>query len=201
MTQAQKIAKAKFKQAIAYRTKTGVSLKEAFAHIYGKKKVVKKAVKKVARKKAVKKVAKKRISGPKDSAMVKRELAKKGLKMPHGYATIKRKRKISGVKKKKITETGILSRIHKVKKDVERLDEAQHKHMSKIGALSSHVIHEVKEAHDKLVKWQKVLMGLEKEKLMVPKGMKPVVNMDIKRVKEAIKEQKTHITQLKKHIK
>jgi len=129
MTQAQKTAKAKFKQAIAYRIKTGVSLKEAFAHIYGKKKVVKKAVKKVARKKAVKKVAKKRIAGPKDSAMVKRELAKKGLKMPHGYSTTKRKRKISGVKKKKITETGILSRIHKVKKDVERLDEAQHKHM------------------------------------------------------------------------
>jgi hypothetical protein len=39
MTQAQKTAKAKFKQAIAYRQKTGVSLKEAFAHIYGKKKL------------------------------------------------------------------------------------------------------------------------------------------------------------------
>ena len=39
MTEAQKIAKVKFKQAIAYRQKTGVSLKEAFAHIYGKKKV------------------------------------------------------------------------------------------------------------------------------------------------------------------
>jgi len=37
MTAAQKIAKDKFKQAIAYRQKTGVSLKEAFAHIYGKK--------------------------------------------------------------------------------------------------------------------------------------------------------------------
>jgi len=37
MTQAQKTAKDKFKKAIAYRTKTGVSLKEAFAHIYGKK--------------------------------------------------------------------------------------------------------------------------------------------------------------------
>jgi hypothetical protein len=44
MTAAQKIAKAKFKQAIAYRQKTGVSLKDAFAHIYGKK--VKAAVKK-----------------------------------------------------------------------------------------------------------------------------------------------------------
>jgi hypothetical protein len=115
MTQAQKIAKAKFKQAIAYRTKTGVSLKEAFAHIYGKKKVVKKAVKKVARKKAVKKVAKKRIAGPKDSAMVKKELAKKGLKMPHGYATIKRKRKISGVKRKP-TELQVLKTIQKAVK-------------------------------------------------------------------------------------
>ena len=130
MTQAQKTAKAKFKQAIAYRTKTGVSLKEAFAHIYGKKKVVKKAVKKaVPKKKVVKKAAKKRIAGPKDSKLIKKELAKKGLKMPHGYATVKRKRKISGVKKKKITETGILNRIHKVKKGVEQLDEAQHKHM------------------------------------------------------------------------
>ena len=63
MTAAQKTAKAKFKQAIAYRQKTGVSLKEAFAHIYGKKKVgavKKKAAKKVApKKKAAKKVIRK----------------------------------------------------------------------------------------------------------------------------------------------
>ena len=72
MTQAQKTAKAKFKQAIAYRQKTGVSLKEAFAHIYGKKKVgaVKKksapkkkiAKKKVVKKSAPKKVAKKKLT-------------------------------------------------------------------------------------------------------------------------------------------
>ena len=69
MTQAQKTAKAKFKQAIAYRQKTGVSLKEAFAHIYGKKKVgavkkksapKKKAAKMVVKKKVAKKVAKKK---------------------------------------------------------------------------------------------------------------------------------------------
>jgi len=72
MTQAQKTAKAKFKQAIAYRQKTGVSLKEAFAHIYGKKKVgavkkkstpKKKVAKKVAKKVVRKKVAKKKIYG------------------------------------------------------------------------------------------------------------------------------------------
>jgi len=71
MTQAQKTAKAKFKKAIAYRQKTGVSLKEAFAHIYGKKKVgavkkklapKKKAAKKVVKKKAAKKVAKKKLT-------------------------------------------------------------------------------------------------------------------------------------------
>lgn len=70
MTQAQKTAKAKFKQAIAYRQKTGVSLKEAFAHVYGKKVgAVKKApvkkakTKKVATKKkaVVKKVAKRKV--------------------------------------------------------------------------------------------------------------------------------------------
>jgi len=64
MTAAQKTAKAKFKQAIAYRQKTGVSLKEAFAHIYGKKKVG--AVKKkVSKKSAPKKVAKKKLT-PRD---------------------------------------------------------------------------------------------------------------------------------------
>jgi hypothetical protein len=71
MTQAQKTAKAKFKQAIAYRQKTGVSLKEAFAHIYGKKKVgavkkksapKKKVAKKVIKKKVAKKVVKKKIT-------------------------------------------------------------------------------------------------------------------------------------------
>lgn len=74
MTAAQKTAKLKFKQAIAYRQKTGVSLKEAFAHIYGKKvgavkkktapkkKAAKKVVRKVVKKKAAaKKVTKKKI--------------------------------------------------------------------------------------------------------------------------------------------
>ena len=69
MTAAQKTAKDKFKKAIAYRQKTGVSLKEAFAHIYGKKvgavkkKVSKKsAPKKKAAKKVVRKVVKKKLA-------------------------------------------------------------------------------------------------------------------------------------------
>ena len=77
MTAAQKTAKDKFKKAIAYRQKTGVSLKEAFAHIYGKKvgavkkktapkkKVAKKVVRKVVKKAAPKKIAKKKLT-PRD---------------------------------------------------------------------------------------------------------------------------------------
>jgi DNA repair protein RadC len=59
MTAAQKTAKDKFKKAIEYRSKTGVSLKEAFAHVYGRKvgTVKKKAAlkKKAASKKAASK--------------------------------------------------------------------------------------------------------------------------------------------------
>ena len=195
MTQAQKIAKAKFKQAIAYRTKTGVSLKEAFAHIYGKKKVVKKAVKKAAtKKKVVKKAAKKRISGPKDSKLVKKELAKKGLKMPHGYATVKRKRKISGVKKKKPTESQVLKSIQKAVK-------TQESHM--VGGIG-------KLAIEKYQKVQNDIMGLEKALARNLVQMKqfqyqtPFWKQRFKtsnlKLKSYIKELKTHSKELKKLI-
>lgn len=77
MTQAQKIAKDKFKKAIAYRTKTGVSLKEAFAHIYGKK--VSSVKKKVAPKKkaAAKKVTTKKALPKKVGAIKKKSIPKK----------------------------------------------------------------------------------------------------------------------------
>ena len=168
---AQKKARENFKKAIEYRKKTGCSLKEAFAHVSGKKTVVKK--KATLKKKAVKKVAVKKVA-----------------------------KKVYGTKKRKpISEKSILNKIHKVKKDVDNLDEAQHKHMTKMGAVSSHLIHEVKEAHNKLIHWQKALIILQNTRKSLPVSMKKYNTMDIKRVKEAIKEQKTHIAQLKKHIK
>ena len=91
MTAAQKAAKANFKKAIEYRKKTGVSLKEAFAHVYGKKKVgaapKKKAAKKAAPKKAAKKVVKK--------------AAKKAAKKKHTkYGKVKAHvRRVAGIKK------------------------------------------------------------------------------------------------------
>ena len=64
MTAAQKKAKNNFKKAIAYRKKCGCSLKEAFAHVYGKKvgAIKKKAApkKKIAKKAAPKKKAAKK---------------------------------------------------------------------------------------------------------------------------------------------
>ena len=195
MTQAQKTAKAKFKQAIAYRQKTGVSLKEAFAHIYGKKKVVKKAVKKSApKKKTIKKVAKKRIAGPKDSKLIKKELAKKGLKMPHGYATVKRKRKISGVKKKKVTEQGILNKIHIVKRNVDKLDEAQHKHM--MGAVNKLTLRKYEENLNNINKVQNHIAEYTK----MSKNM--AYNLDNRKsFKLTASKYKRYLTELKQHAK
>jgi hypothetical protein len=89
MTAAQKTAKDKFKKAIAYRQKTGVSLKEAFAHIYGKKvgavkkkaapkkKAAKKVVRKAApKKKSVKKVVRKVVKKTAPKKVVRKKLTK-----------------------------------------------------------------------------------------------------------------------------
>lgn len=134
MTQAQKTAKAKFKQAIAYRQKTGVTLKEAFAHIYGKKTVTKKKV--------AKKVAKKRI-GKVDNKL-KKTLAKKGKKMPHGYDVVKRtpRKRISGIKRKP-TEKQVL-------KSIKNAVKVQKSHMSGLGKVNNKLFNslaEVKKLH------------------------------------------------------
>lgn len=100
MTAAQKTAKANFKKAIEYRKKTGVSLKEAFAHVYGKKVGAapkKKAAKKAAPKKAAKKVVKK--AAPKKVA--KKAAPKKAAKKKNTkYGKVKAHvRRVAGVHK------------------------------------------------------------------------------------------------------
>lgn len=92
MTAAQKAAKANFIKAIEYRKKTGVSLKEAFAHVYGKKKVGAAPKKKAAKKSAPKKAAKK---------VVKKAAPKKAAKKKHTkYGVVKKHvRRVAGVKK------------------------------------------------------------------------------------------------------
>jgi len=95
MTAAQKSARVKFNKAIAIRKKTGCSLKEAFAQVYGKK-----------------------VGAVKKKAAPKKKAVKK--------SAVKRK---PTSKKKKISEQAILNKIHRVKHNVDVLDEAQHKHM------------------------------------------------------------------------
>ena len=94
----------------------------------GKKKAVKKvAVKKAAKKKAVKKIAGSSdyYTRKKEGRVIPRKSSKKTTK------TVLR----SPLKKKAVkkpSEQSILNKIHKVKHEVERLDELQHKHMSGI---------------------------------------------------------------------
>jgi len=96
MTAAQKAAKANFKKAIEYRKKTGVSLKEAFAHVYGKK-VGAAPKKKAASKKAAKKAAPKKAA----KKVVKKAAPKKPAKKKHTkYGVVKKHvRRVAGVKK------------------------------------------------------------------------------------------------------
>jgi hypothetical protein len=104
MTAAQKTAKANFIKAIAYRKKTGVSLKEAFAHVYGKKVGAapkKKAAKKAAPKKAAKKIVKK--AAPKKvakKAAPKKVVKKSAPKKHTKYGKVKaHTRRVAGLHK------------------------------------------------------------------------------------------------------
>lgn len=106
MTAAQKLAKEKFKKAIAIRTKTGVSLKEAFAQVYGKKKVGAVKKKKAAPKKAAKKVVKK--AAPKKTAkkvVQKNKPRYSATKHTHWEIIPQHKRRVNGVKNHKDTKS------------------------------------------------------------------------------------------------
>ena len=113
MTQAQKNNAVKFKKAIAIRKKSGCSLKEAFAQVYGKKKVgavKKKAVKKSA---AKKKVAKKKVA-PK-VLKYRGTLKSEGGKKIYKYSL--------GATKKKPTESAVL-------KSIKKAESVQKQHMA-----------------------------------------------------------------------
>jgi hypothetical protein len=117
MTAAQKAAKENFSKAIAYRTKTGVSLKEAFAHVYGRK--VGTVKKKAApnKKAAVKKAAQKKKAVPKKKAGLKKQAP---VKVTPIKTTVKKYNSVttvSGLKKaavKKVTETHKDNKSHNV---------------------------------------------------------------------------------------
>ena len=185
MTQAQKVAKEKFKKAIEYRKKFGVSLKEAFAKVYNTK-GVQKVAKKVKRKvKSVKKTEKKKIVSS----------AKKYL------GSVKKK----SAPKKKISEQSILNKIHVVKKGVDKLDEAQHKHM--LGAISKNLVSELNATTDKIHQYELMIYKFQQLIKNYPKDV-PQRKEKLKHFKTTVatyklllKEYKEHLTQIKKHIK
>lgn len=161
MTAAQKTAKANFKKAIEYRKKTGVSLKEAFAHVYGKKKVGAAPKKKAAKKKAAPKKAAKKV--------VKKAAPKK----------------VYGTKKRKpIKEQAILNKIHKVKDQVNQLDELQHKHMSLSGINNLQVLKDIEYTKNLIKEQTQDLERLQKSyKKSTSKINKELLMMDIRTIK------------------
>jgi hypothetical protein len=180
MTVKQKAARAKFTKAISEAKKLRAknpkltqaeAVKQAFAILYGKQKP--KKVGAVNKKAAPKKKAALKKAAPKKKAAVKKAAPKKKAAVKKGNSVHKD------------------TKSHNVNIRV----------MSGMGNIGYEMVNELKLAHDKLIKWQKVLSALDIEKTKVSKGMKQVVAMDIKKVKDAIKEQKIHIQQLKKNIK
>jgi hypothetical protein len=95
---AQKKARANFKKAIAYRKKTGCSLKEAFAHVSGKKVVTKKTV------------VKKRSSSPlkKKKVIVKvGTIKKKAVKKPSEKSVLKSIKNAENIQKRHMSINGL----------------------------------------------------------------------------------------------
>jgi hypothetical protein len=222
MTAAQKAAKANFKKAIAYRQKTGVSLKEAFAHVYGKKvgaapkkKAAKKAAPKKAAKKVVKKAAPKKIglSIAKKAAAKVKSLARKAQDAYYeGFyegkpAALAKKRaelkaKRVSAAKKKVSEKSILNKIHKVKNEVSELDELQHKHM--IGAVDKmreRLIKEYNWTYTDVKNLERELGNMQqalKENPKAPKHLKDETKKYIVSLKSLLKEEKEHLKEIKK---
>jgi adenylate kinase len=199
MTAAQTAAKAKFKKAIEYRKKTGVSLKEAFAHVYGKKVGAapkKKAAKKAAPKKAAKKVVKK--AAPKKVA--KKAAPKKVAKKKHTkYGKVKaHTRRVAGIKKK-VSEQSVLKKIHKVKDQVSQLDELQHKHM--MGSFDKHIFSKLENVSKEIDQRENVIKSVVSRKISLinKNGLSWYKNF-LKEAKGYVAELKKHKTELKKFI-
>jgi hypothetical protein len=246
MTAAQKAAKANFKKAIAYRQKTGVSLKEAFAHVYGKK-VGAAPKKKAAKKAAPKKVAKKqttlldfridkktntkkgkvkahtrRVAGTKIGLSIAKKAAAKvkslARKAQDAYyegfyegkpAALAKKRaelkaKRVSAAKKKVSEKQVLNKIHRVKNEVNQLDELQHKHM--ISGMHKHKLDIIKKLNDAIETKKdndfNIILNTESLKTSI-KNKSGKSSIDIQRAiisdqKKYKKEIDTHIKELKK---
>lgn len=195
MTTAQKTAKAKFKQAIEYRKKTGVSLKEAFAHIYGKKKIGL-----VAKKTVKKKKAKLTTEDKKDKSSFS-AMARKHKKARVGALKLKPNEMRLGLLSSKIGKTVKKKAAKKKAVSSKHIDTKSHnvniKIMSGIGAIDSYkkVMDQI-HGFDIMINYVKTQI---RHKLVDPKDL-PLVKKELKRSLALRKEFLTHAKELKKHI-
>jgi len=154
----------------------------------------KKAVKKTAKKKLVKKVGVVKKKVLKKAAPKK--AAKKIKKHTH-YGKVKsHMRRVNGVTKKPSEKDVLKSITHAVK--------VQKSHMS-VGAISKHQMTALHDALSHLHRYENTLNDLKHEltlskKSNYGKSYIIAIKKDIKLYTDIIKEQKIHITQLKKHI-
>ena len=201
MTQAQKTAKDKFKKAIAYRKKTGVSLKEAFAHIYGKKigAVKKKAAPK---KKAVKKVVRK--AAPKKKA-VKKVVRKVVKKIAPKKVVRKKLTKLDYDKRYQANKPGKRTSASGNTYYESRPNRSDRGKLLGIGNVSTQSLQAVKSAISRLNEYktnlERVVNSIKMSKEYgFSKNYVLQLRNSKKRYMDLIKETKTHISQLKKHI-
>jgi hypothetical protein len=186
MTLAQKKAQANFKKAIAYRKKTGCTLKQAFAHV------------KTGKVSGLDKVVK---SGNKTTVLYTKKIKKKAA----AKKEVKQGKLFSGVKKKP-TEKAILKKVHSAKttsktlfNKLDKLDEAQHKHM---GSMHKSILVEIQDLWRKNIELNKVI--LDCKKLIASKKYETRDNnffrKEIKMAQNYIKENNTHLKELKKFL-
>ena len=133
----------------------------------------------------------------KNAAKVKKY--SKALKLVPGSA---KQKSLFGVKKKtakKPSEQSILNKIHKVKKDVDRLDEAQHKHMS-IGSVKHELIEKLMKNNKDIATYDARIIALKNKMTHLDKNEKIIARHIISEFKKIQSEIKTHSRELKKHI-
>lgn len=174
MTSAQKTARENFKKAIAYRVKTGCSLKQAFAHIkvgkVGSSKKIKRKPSKKTVLKTIKKAVKKSATTKKKSLHYAGKTRGKDGKRAYKYV-------LSGVK---------LSNINKQKEEKDLIIQLN--------------------TYNGLIRYYENNIQIFKDAIKNHKnnGLTSLnisnLKRDIKKYQELIKEFKTHLVQLKKHI-
>jgi hypothetical protein len=214
MTAAQKIAKEKFKKAIAYRKISGCTLKEAFAKIYNKKtapikkaasnvkKLVDKAkkaykegydeaAKEIARKKAAKKVGavKKKKAAPKK--VLQKTKPRYSATKHKNWATIPaHKRRVNGMENHKDTKS------HNVNiKVVSGISNAKKSQNQEIIKKYNDTINEIAKQEKYLENWYFAL----KSNKGFPANIQ-IIKKRISEIKKLISELKIHSKQLKKYF-